>query len=646
MGRGDQEADGSLRGGRNAYKPLEEYGVVGNLETVGLIGRDGAIDWLPLPRVDSPSAFARLLDCELGGHMTVAPTRRFEATQAYVDRTNVLETHLSTPDGRATVTDFMPIPGETVPGDHRALYRRVTGESGTVDLLAEFEPRLDYARTVPTIERTDHGVTARGDDEAVHISSSVPFDVGDGAASASFALSEDETRWFVLGYDRAILNEPDEHEARLESVVDYWREWSHACSDGSCPVEGPWHDLAVRSDLLLRLLIQRETGTICAAPTTSLPEEIGGSRNWDYRFNWIRDSAFTVQALAELGHLAEAEDYFEACLSHCARMSPAEMQPVYGLHGRTDLDERTLDHLEGYRGSRPVRIGNEAASQRQLDVYGELIVGVHEAVRYGADLLPDHWDLVRDVIEHVRDVWDEPDVGIWEVRGDPEQFVYSKVMCWAALDRGIRLVEETDVEGPLDRWKEARARVQETVLERGFDEGLGSFVRSFGSDDELDAAVLRIPAVGFLPGDDPRMQGTIDAVLDRLTTEEGLVTRLEGDDGLPGEEGRFVVCSFWLVDALVAAGRVEAAESLFESVCAFAGPLGLLAEELDPGTGRQLGNFPQAFSQIGVLTGALSLAERDATGRSDATAYPPSPASEQTPTSYPGLRPTTHDGEP
>ena len=644
MARRDDESGGTRRTVRGGYKLLEEYGVVGNLETVALVGRDGAVDWLPFPRVDSPSVFARLLDCELGGHLTVAPTRPFEATQAYVDRTNVLETRFSTPDGRAAVTDFMPIPGETVPEDHRALYRRVTGESGTVDLLAEFEPRLDYARTVPTIERADHGVSAYGDDEVVHLSSSVPFDLGDGTASASFTLSDDETRWFVLGHDRAIPNEPDEHEARLESVVDYWREWSHACPDGSCPAGGPWHDLAVRSDLLLKLLIQRGVGTICAAPTTSLPEEIGGSRNWDYRFNWIRDSAFTVQALVEMGHLEEAEAYFEACLTHCARMSPAEMQPVYGLYGETDLNERTLDHLEGYRGSKPVRIGNEAATQRQLDVYGELVVGVSEAVRYGADLLPEHWGLVRDVVDHVREVWDEPDVGIWEIRGDPEQFVYSKVMCWAALDRGIRLVQGTDVEGPVEEWKEARATVHETVLERGYDEGLESFVRSFGSNEELDAAVLRIPAVGFLPGDDHRMQGTIDAVLDRLTTDEGLVKRLEGDDGLPGEEGRFVVCSFWLVDALVEAGRVEEAESLFESVCEFAGPLGLLAEEVDPETGRQLGNVPQAFSQIGVLTGALSLAEHDAIGRSDPGAYPPRPAAERPPTAYPGQGQRTHDG--
>jgi GH15 family glucan-1,4-alpha-glucosidase len=464
------------------YKPLEEYGLVGNLETVALVGRDGAIDWCCLPRVDSPSVFARLLDSQRGGHLTVAPTRSFEAVQAYVDRTNVLETRFRTPDGRATVADFMPIPGETAPEGHRAIYRRVTGEAGAVDFAADFEPRFDYARTVPTVGTTEYGVGATDEAETVFLSSSVPFDVGDGSASASFTLSEDETRWFVLGYEAEIPNRPDVHRERFASVVDYWRNWSHSCPGPSCPVAGPWHDLARRSELILKLLIQRETGTIAAAPTTSLPEVIGGSRNWDYRFNWIRDSAFTVEALAELGHLDEAEAYFEACLVHCSRGTPAEMQPVYGLYGRNDLDEQTLDHLEGYCGSKPVRIGNEAADQRQLDVYGELVVGVHEAVSYGADLLDDHWDLVEDVVDYVCEVWDEPDVGLWEMRDDPEQFVYSKVMCWAALDRGIDLVETTDVDAPdggLDRWRAVRSEVRETVLERGYNDELGSFVRSF-----------------------------------------------------------------------------------------------------------------------------------------------------------------------
>jgi len=632
------ETERGLDRGR-AYKPLEAYGVVGNLETVALIGRDGAVDWCCLPTVDSPSVFARLLDSERGGHLTVAPARAFAATQAYVDRTNVLETRFRTSRGRATVTDFMPIPGETAPEDHRAIYRRVTGTEGSVDLVADFRPRFDYARTVPTVEASDHGVRAGTQTETAFLSSAVPFDVERGAARARFTLSEGETRWFLLGHGEELQPRPADHRDQLASVVDYWQTWSHACEEVGCSVPAPWHDLAVRSELVLRLLIRREAGTIAAAPTTSLPEDVGGCRNWDYRFNWIRDAAFTVQALAEFGHPAEAEAYFEACLTHCGRGTPAEMQPLYGLDGQTDLDERTLDHLEGYCGSAPVRVGNDAASQRQLDVYGELLAGVREAVDYGADLLDDHWGLLRDICDYLCDVWDEPDVGIWEIRGDPEQFVYSKVMCWTALDRGIDLAETAPVEADperVDRWREARSAIRDAVLERGYDEELGSFVRSFEADDRLDAAVLRIPSVGFLPADDPRMEGTIDAVLDRLTTADGLVTRLEGDDGLPGDEGRFLVCSFWLIDALAESGRVEEATTLFDSVCDFASPLGLLAEEVDPESGRLLGNFPQAFSHIGVLVSALSLGERDGAGSTGSAAAPSPRLDDRSPTTYRG----------
>ncbi|MFC6723022.1 glycoside hydrolase family 15 protein [Halobium palmae] len=632
----------------DAYKPLEEYGVVGNLETVALVGRDGAIDWCCLPRIDSPSVFARLLDNQRGGHLTVAPARSFEAVQTYLDRTNVLETRFRTPNGQATMADFMPIPGETAPENHQAIYRRVTGEEGSIDLVADFEPRFDYARTLPAVEPTEDGVTASGENESVSLSGSVPFDVSNGSANASFSLGKGETRWFVFSYEQDVPHRPDDHRDQFESVVEYWRDWVHPCSGPSCPIAGPWHDLARRSELILKLLIQRETGTIAAAPTTSLPEVIGGVRNWDYRFNWIRDSAFTVQSLAELGHLDEAEAYFDACLTHCSQRPPAEMQPLYGLYGQTDLDEWTLDHLGGYRDSKPVRIGNEAADQRQLDVYGELVVGVHEAVNYGADLLADHGDFLRDVVDHVHDVWDEPDVGIWEIRGDPEQFVYSKVMCWAALDRGIDLVETTDVDPPaggIDRWREARSDVREAILDRGYNQELGSFVRSFERNDELDAAVLRIPAVDFLPGDDPRMERTIETVLDRLTTSEGLVKRLEGDDGLPGDEGQFVVCSFWLINALVEAGRVEKAMSLFKDVSGFANALGLLAEEIDAETGRQLGNVPQAFSQIGALTSALLLTEHAAPDQSTLEQYPPRRIREQSPTTYPGHEERSNDND-
>lgn len=621
MNSPDTPTDNLSRRRESEYKSLEEYGVIGNLETVALIANDGGIDWCCLPHVESPSIFARILDSQRGGHFTITPTRSFESEQTYVDQTNVLQTRFRTSTGHATVTDFMPVPEPTDSANHRAIYRRVTGDSGTIDFVVGFEPRFDYARTVPTVEHSENGVRARGGGETVFLSSTAPFEVVGDAASTSFTLTENEVQWFVLGYDEEIQNRPDDHHDHLDAVIEYWRNWTHSCPDSSsCTVGDRWHSLAVRSELVLKLLIHRETGTICAAPTTSLPEVIGGVRNWDYRYNWIRDSAFAVQALAELGHLEEAEDYFTTCLTHCAQGTPAEMQPLYGLHGETDLDESTLDNLSGYRGSAPVRLGNKAASQRQLDVYGELVVGVYQTIQYGADYLTDHWDFIRDIADHVCDVWQDPDVGIWEVRSDPEHFVYSKVMCWAVLDRAIKLVDETDVEGSVERWQEERNNIREAVLRRGYNDELGSFVRSFDRDEKVDAATLRLPLVGFLPADDPRIQGTIDAIIDRLLSPNGLVRRLEGDDGLPGEEGAFVVCSFWLINALTLAGRVDEATELFEEVSQFISPLGLLAEEIDPETGEQLGNYPQAFSHIGLITSILFLEGQgtllDAEGRS------------------------------
>ncbi|MFC7009604.1 glycoside hydrolase family 15 protein [Halalkalicoccus salilacus] len=598
------------------YKPLEEYGIVGNLETVALIGRDGAIDWCCFPHVESPSVFARILDNQRGGHFTIQPARSFEALQQYVDQTNVLQTHFQTATGQATMVDFMPVPEATPTEDdesHRTIYRKVTCNSGQIDLNLEFEPRFEYARTVPAVERTRHGVGATGDGETIFLSSSAPLHVSDLGASASITLAEGETRWFVLGYTHEIPDRPTAHQEVLDEVIEYWQNWAHSCSEmDNCPIGGPWHDLAVRSALALKLLIHRETGAICAAPTTSLPEDIGGVRNWDYRYNWIRDSAFTVQALAKLGHLKEVREYFNLCLSHCSHGDPADIQPVYGLHGRDDLNEETLDHLSGYRDSAPVRIGNAAHDQQQLDVYGELIVGVYETASYGETITQQDWEVMQNIINYVCDAWQEPDVGIWEMRDEPQHFVYSKVMCWAALDRGLRIVDETGFEGPVERWRDVRKVIRETVLERGYSDSLNSFVRSFEDQNKLDSATLRIPIVDFLPADDPRMQGTIDAILDRLTTDDGLVDRYEGDDGLPGDEGAFVVSSFWLVNALALAGRTEEATTLFRSMCEYVSPLGLLAEEIDPDTGTQLGNFPQAFSQIGLINSVLSLEDSDA----------------------------------
>ncbi|SFS92540.1 glycoside hydrolase family 15 protein [Halostagnicola kamekurae] len=597
------------------YKQLTEYGAIGDGNTVALVGRDGSIDWCPLPHVESPSVFAAILDADRGGHFAVRPTQSFESVQRYRDRTTVLETTFQTADGSATVTDFMPV-AETAESPVRppAVYRKLECDTGPLELEVAFEPRFDYARDVPAVERTSDGVVAIGTDERAVLSSDLPLRPStDGhGASATVTLEPGETRWLVLGYGEAIPLESSHHQKTLDEAVGYWREWSHDCAGADCPIDSPWHDLAVRSSLVLKLLLHRETGAVCAAPTTSIPEDLGGVRNWDYRFNWIRDAAFTVQALAELGHLDEARSYFELCLDHCGGHEPADVPPVYGLHGGDDLEEHVLDHLEGYRGSAPVRVGNAAREQRQLDVYGELILAIYESVRYGEAVTTDDWAVMCDLIDYVCEGWERPGSSIWESRDGPKHYVYSKVMCWVALDRGIKLAEAAgdDVSAPLERWRTCREGVREAILERGYSDRANSFVQTFGGES-LDAANLLIPIVGFLPPEDARVQGTIDATIDRLATDGGLVRRYEGDDGLPGEASPFVVCSFWLVTALALAGRTDEATDRFESVIEYTSPLGLLAEAIDPESGEQRGNFPQAYSHIGLINSVLYLADAD-----------------------------------
>ena len=615
------------------YTPIAGYGLVGDGVSCALVSRDGSIDWFPAPHLESAGVFAAILDADRGGSFSIRPTGSFESSQAYADRTNVLETTFETDTGTLRLTDFMPVDdGSTDTGgsdDRRAIYRKAEATAGAVEIGVEFAPRLDFARaetTVDTIDTADGSLRARADGEALSLSASVEWTVDDGVATARTTLSAGQTAWFVLQYREteaadagsvdvgvdadASTNRdgPVDPERRLDDTVEYWREWAHDCGDHDCVFDGQWHDLTTRSGLVLKLLAHDGSGAIAAAPTTSLPEEIGGERNWDYRFSWLRDGAFTIQALSNLGHRAEARAFFEWFQGLC-HTDPADLQPLYGLHGETDLTERELDHLSGYCGSTPVRVGNAAREQRQLDVFGELLIAAHETTNGGADLDASEWPALREIIEHAQEVWDEPDEGIWEVRCNPKQFVFSKVMCWAALDRGIEMAASNDLDAPLDDWRACREEIRETVLDRGFDESIGeqgSFTRTLDGDD-LDAAGLLLPIVGFLPFDDRRVQGTIDATIEGLTSDDGLVYRYDGEDGLEGEEGAFVLCSFWLVDALTLSGRIEEAHDLFESLISYANPLGLLAEEIDPETGTHLGNFPQAFSHIGLINSALYL---------------------------------------
>ena len=599
--------------------PIEEYGVIGNLETCAHVSREGSIDWCCFPAVDSSSVFTRILDWEDGGHWEIQPVDEFESSQAYVDETNVLRTTFTTDDGRATVTDFMLVVEHAYDAEtpKQAIFRRLAGESGRVDVAIECAPVLDYAREVPDVERDGTRAVIDHEEQLV-LTGLPPLELEKNVATGTISIDEGDERWFALEYGTTKPAEDVEHGVVLEETIEYWRDWVHGEPDAAIQralLEGRWADDVIRSSLLLKLLAFEETGAICAAPTTSLPEEIGGVRNWDYRYNWLRDAAFTIQALYKTGHERETRAYLDWFLELCRRHDPSDLQPMYGLRGDPVPEEEELEHLSGYRNSTPVRTGNAAKDQRQLDVYGEVVDAVYETTRRGETITADDWDAVRPIVDHVCDVWEQPDSGIWEVRSEPQHFVYSKVMCWVGLDRGIRIVETTPFDGPIARWREHRDAIEETVLERGYNESLGSFVRSFEERTKLDATSLLIPITGFLPFDDARVQGTIDTTIERLVTEDGLVDRYEGSDGVAGGEGAFLLCSFWLVDALALSGRVDEAISVYEDVRSFTNSLGLLSEEVDPSTGAHLGNTPQAFSHIGLINSALYLesVRRDAT---------------------------------
>ena len=612
-----------------AYSPIECHGIVGNLETCALISDTGAVDWCCVPHLESQSIFSSLIDDNGGGHFAISPTEEFESIQRYRDRTNVLETTFTTDSGEVTVTDFMPVHEDTqTPVSVQALYRRVTGDFGLVSLDVSFEPRFNYARAETVVEsisggivaRTDHAVQADGttdskrNREIVVLASEVPFTADDDTGEASMTVEADETYWFVFDWstprNSEVQLDPEAIGSALSRTVDYWRDWAHSCNRDVCVLDGPWHDLVVRSTLVLKLLIHYRVGSVCAAPTTSLPEALGGVRNWDYRYNWIRDGAFTVLALLHVGHKREALEHVEWFLDVCRSDGPDEMQPLYSLHGETDLTERELDNLAGYRDSAPVRIGNAATEQDQHDIFAGFILVIYKAFEGTDGPTRQDWESIRAIVDYVVEIWDEPDSGIWEVRGDERHYVYSKLMDWVALDRGIAMAENGGYTAPLDVWRETRTIIRKDIEDRGWDSDVGAFVQSY-EDDALDATALLVPLMGFLPFDDDRVQSTIDVVVDRLTTSKGLVRRHDGNDNLPDEEGSFLFCSFWLVMALALSDRTDEAKAVYEDVLSYVNPLDLLPEEIDADSGVYLGNFPQAFSHIGVIDAAVYLGAVD-----------------------------------
>ncbi|HEX5502910.1 MAG TPA: glycoside hydrolase family 15 protein [Thermomicrobiales bacterium] len=601
-------------------RPIADYALIGDCRTAALVSTEGAVDWCCLPRFDSPSVFAALLDPERGGTFRIAPAGTFRSRRRYLPETAVLETTFETAAGVATVTDFLPLPGGETDWPDFAdlpdprLVRVVRGLRGAVDLEIACAPRPDYARRLPALAPCAGGVAARAGDEVFALQADVPLDVAAGEARARVTVRAGEQHYFVLS--RGDGGEaPDWPRVRrwLAQTVGGWALWSQRCA-----YTGPYHDMVLRSALTLKLLTYSPTGAIVAAPTTSLPEALGGERNWDYRYTWLRDATFTLAALADLGYRREAVAFRDWLLRACADPA-APLQIMYTIDGGAHLPEATLDHLAGYRGSRPVRVGNGAAHQRQLDVYGELLDAADRYRALGGAVTPEVWALMRRVADRVCAEWREPDAGIWEVRGGPQHFTYSKVMCWVALDRAIRAAETLGHPADLPRWRAERDAIRQAVLARGYNPRVGAFTQALGSD-VLDASALLLPLVGFIAVDDPRMRRTIETI-DAGLTRGGLVyryrdaargARLLGIDGLDGDEGTFAICTFWLLDCLIAQGRVAEARARFERLLGCANDLGLYAEELDPVTGELLGNFPQAFTHIALITTAVRLAAAEA----------------------------------
>ncbi len=597
------------------YTPLAEYGLIGNDDRCGLVSSDGSIDWCCFPHVASPSVFARLLDTDRGGHTALRPTDSYESTQAYLERTNILETSFETDSGQAVLTDFMPVSSKgSQPTFQPAIYRRLRCTAGTIRIECEFVPRFDYARAETTVESADStasGLVARGGDKTLFVQSHGPLELeptGDHRAVGFHRLTEGETVWVGLQYDEYTELPPAACRRLLAETRQYWEEWVAAFEASATEIVGdnPWYDQVVRSGLLLKLLINSGSGAIYAAPTSSLPERYGGEHNWDYRYNWIRDAKFTVQALYNFGRTEEAERYFEWFRS-VSDNDPAAIQPLYGVHGETDLTEFELEHLAGYRHSEPVRVGNAAFSQQQTDVYGAIVQGIYETLQHGESLSDTDWESLRAIINHVCEVWDEPDAGIWEFRGSQRHYLHSKLLCWVAVDRGLALASQLECDHPADRWESTREAIRTAILESGYSEQAGSFVQHFDTDRALDASCLLIPIYEFLPADDPRVEATLETVLDELLDDDGLVYRTKYTDAIPPEPNAFLLCTFWLVDALVLAGRIERATELFETALSHSSPLGLLAERVDPSTGELFGNYPQAFSHLGLINSAIYL---------------------------------------
>jgi alpha,alpha-trehalase len=597
------------------YPPIESLGLIGNRHTCALVDTNGAIVWCCLPHLDSPSVFGSLLDRARGGHWRVGPAREASAERSYIRASSVLDTVFRTKDGVLRLRDFLPIRrgrGIEISRSFHSIMRIIRCEEGETEVTMHWAPRSNYGRDDVTLIRHGSVVEARSQSGSVWLSG-LPEDVDvrlqEAGVHLHARLVAGESLHFVSSWDEPLADaSPAAVEDYLLDTLAWWDQWAASCRVD--PGAEAWREMILRSGMVLKLLTNERSGAIAAAPTTSLPEEIGGVRNWDYRFCWVRDASLITQALVALGRKEDGIAFLRFLESAAAQHGdPARVQVLYGLNGERNVPEYNLGHLDGYRDSRPVRIGNAAALQRQLDVYGELLQAAYDLLLIGHELSPEQWTWLRGVADYVCETWTLKDRGIWEVRGPERHFTYSKLMCWVALDRSLRIAQRLgwSDEGT-GRWRRERAAIRTAILEQGYDESLQTFVQSFGST-ALDASSLLVARVGFLPAEDPRFQGTIEATL-RDLTENGLVYRYlaeEGEDGVSGGEGAFGLCTFWLADALSLSGRVEEAREIFEGMLGRANDLGLFPEEIDPRTGVFLGNFPQAFTHVGLIDSSYLL---------------------------------------
>ena len=584
---------------------ISDYGVIGDLHTAALVGPHGGIDWCCAPCFDSPSIFAALLDETKGGTWRIAPTGAATTEQRYLPGTNILVTTFRlSAGGVVEVTDLMPVGPARVHGTE--VFRRITCPRGAVDVGVTFEPRFDYAQRPTQLYRRAAGILATDDDNdvaTVASSTDVKWELQDGRAEALLTLGTGDRAWFALRFDDDEVHPVDSYrpQEKLDTSAKWWDEWSSRLR-----YEGPYRQAVERSALALKLCCYEPTGAVVAAPTTSLPGGVGGGRNWDYRYSWLRDAAFVLYALDRLGYDTEANAFVQFLKRTSRRATPRHLQIMFGVDGRRDLPEQVLDHLAGYRGNYPVRIGNGAVGQFQLDVYGELLETAHQW-RKRHPMSEGAWKVFRGLVDWTADHWREPDHSIWEPRLEPRHYVFSKVMAWVALNRGARIASELQLAGDVERWRKEAAALHAEVLDQGWDRDRQTFVQAYGAP-HVDASALVIPKVGFLQRKDPRVRTTLAAVRKELATScEDLIYRYRSADGLDGTEGAFVICSCWVVGNLALTGEHAEAERLFRLLLKRGGPLGLFAEEIDPATGEHLGNYPQALSHAAIIQTAYLL---------------------------------------